>query len=121
MVNYNVKGTGLDITDEIRTYLEKKLSHVDTYLQNDPTKHVDVELQYQTSEDRKKFMAELTMTSEGALFRAEAFGDALHEAIDLATDDLTRELDKNKKKNKSLVRHGASRFKDFIRGFRKDV
>jgi ribosomal subunit interface protein len=120
-MNYNVKGTGLAITDEIRTYLEKKFAHADTCLEGDSTKHADVELELQTSEDRQKFRAEYTLSSEGAVFRAESTGDTLHEAIDLATSELNRELDRSKKKDVSRVRRGASRFKDFIRGLRRDA
>jgi putative sigma-54 modulation protein len=121
MVNYNVKGTGLDITDEIRTYIEKKFSHVDKYLDGDSTKHADVELQYQTSEDRQKWRAEFTFSTKGEVYRAEALGGSLHEAIDVAISELNHELSKHRKRGISRVRHGAAKFKDFIRGFRRDV
>ena len=115
-MNYNVKGTGLQVTDEIRTYVEKRLAHADKFLQHDTTAHADVELAFHITEG-KHYRAEFTVSSEGEVFRAEALGDSLHEAIDLAIDELTQELRKTKKKNLSLTRSGAGKFKDFIRGF----
>lgn len=117
-MNYNVKGTGVQLTDEIRTYVEKRLGHADKFLKHDSTAHVDVELQYQTSEDGKKYRAEFTLSSEGNVYRAEAMGDTLHEAIDLGAADLTSELSRMKAKSRDRVRRGAGKFKDFIRGFR---
>ncbi len=116
-MNYNVKGTGLQITDEIRTYVEKRLGHADKFLQHDTTAHTDVELAHQTSEGRQKYRSEFTLASEGNVFRAEAMGDTLHEAIDLATAELTTEVLKTKKKNLRRMRHSAVKFKEFIRGF----
>jgi ribosomal subunit interface protein len=115
-MNYNVKGTGLQVTDEIRSYIEKKLTHADKFLQHDSTAHADVEVVYHITEG-KHYRAEFTVSSEGEVYRAEALGDTLHEALDLATDELTQELRKTKKKNLSLTRSSAGKFKDFIRGF----
>jgi|GEM_PF-1050788 len=117
-LNYNVKGTGLPISDEIRTYIEKRLAHVEKIVGADSTAHIDVELQHQTSEDRPRYRAEFTFTSGSDLYRSSSFGESLHEAIDLAEGDLTRELSRNKQRNMRFVRQGAQRFKDFIRGFR---
>ncbi len=118
-MHYNVKGTGIQISDEIRTYIEKRFQHADTFLENDTTAHADVELEYQTSEERPKYRAEFTLQSRQEVYRAEAIGSTLHEAIDSATNELTKEVSRSKKKRLSLVRRGAGKFKDFIRGFRK--
>ena len=117
-MNYNVKGTGLQITDEIRDYVEKRLGRADKFLEDDSTAHTDVELEFKTSEESKKYRAEFTLTACKQSFRAEAKGDTLHEAIDLATADLTQEVTREKKKNQDLFRRGASKIKDVIRGFR---
>src|SRR4051812_15887769 len=104
MLNYNVKGTGLNISDEIRTYIEKRFAHAEKFLKDDSTAHVDVELEFQTTEDRQKYRAELTLSSEDQVYRAEALGDSLHESIDIATGELNTELNKNRKKQISRVR-----------------
>ncbi len=120
-MNYNIKGTGLSVSDEIRSYLEKRLTYVEKFLKGDSTALVDVELERQTSEDRQHYRAELTLTYSGASRRAEAIGDTLHEAIDIAVGELASELQRTKGKRMRLIRRGASKIKDFVRGFRKEI
>jgi len=115
-MNYNVKGTGLQVSDEIRTYIEKRLVQAEKFLKNDPTAHSDVEVEYRASEDRK-FRAEFTLSSEAKVYRAEAQGDTLHEAIDIAINELTQELRRTKQKKLDLFRRGASKLKDYFRRF----
>src|SRR3989344_3706271 len=45
-MNYNIKGTQLDISDELRTYAERKLAAADKFLIGDPTAHANIELQH---------------------------------------------------------------------------
>ena len=117
-MNHNIKGTGLDITPELRAYVEKKLEQPSKLLQRDPSAHVDVELEFAHGERDKKYRAEFTLAGHAALYRADARGYTMHEAIDLAVDALVRELTRAKKKRLARLRHGAGRIKDFIRGFR---
>ncbi len=117
-MNYNLKGTGLQITDEIRDYVEKKLQGADKFVGDDSTAHTDVEVVYQTSESREHYRAEFTLQYRGVVHRAEASGEKLHEAIDIATDELVQELRRTKKKSLSLIRRGSATVKDFLRGFR---
>ncbi len=118
-LNYNIKGTGLSVNDEIRAYVEKRLAHIEKFVRTDSTAHVDVEIEHQTSEDRKRYRTELTLSSGGGVFRAEALGDTLHESIDLAEGEMTREVSRAKKRTVYLARHGAMRAKEVVRGFRK--
>lgn len=118
MVNHNLKGTGLHVTDELRSYVEKKLGSAEKFLQGDSTAHADVELEFAPLRDGPKYRAEFTLSAEGAVYRAEAWGGALHEAVDLASDQLLREVHRNKKKRLALVRRGGAMIKDALRGLR---
>ncbi len=44
-MNYNIKGTDIDITDELRTYVEKKLASLDKVLEDDAAR-VDIVVSY---------------------------------------------------------------------------
>lgn len=118
MLNYNIKGTGLDISDELRTYVEKKLGSACKLIADDSTAHADVELQHLNEGRSGKYRAEFTVSCAHRIFRAEAWGSAAHEAIDIATDELSREVTSDKKKHKDIVRRGAARAKEFFRGWR---
>jgi len=117
-MHYNIKGTELAITSELRSYVEKCLSKAEVFLQNDTTAHTDVELQYSSVRDGQKYRAEFTVAAVGALYRKEEWGDTMHEAIDLASAGLVQELRQNKKKKIHFMRRGAGLAKDVLRGLR---
>ena len=119
-MQYNIKGTDLDISDEIRTYVEKKLSASEKFIQNTPA-HTDVELQYISNQESKKYRAEFTVALGGDVHRVEAHGDTLHEAVDIATGELARDLSQIKKKRQHIFRRSAMRVKEYIRGFRSKI
>lgn len=118
MINYNIKGTGLAITDELRSYVEKNLGSVEKFLAGDSTAHADVELEHAPLNDNGKYRAEFTLSSGGEVYRSEEWGSIMHEAIDLAAAQLAKELRRSKKKHLALVRRGGAAIKDAIRGLR---
>ncbi len=120
-INYNIKGTGIAITDELRTYAERQLAHAEKFLQNDPTAKVDVELQYLEGGRSGKYRAEFTVSHEGGLARAEAWGSAMHEAIDIAGGELVHELRQSKDKRINVFRRSAVKVKEYLRGWRNKV
>ena len=121
MLNYNIKGTGLDISDELRGYAEKRLAHIEKFLQNDPSTLITVELEHQAGRDGERNRAEFTVQASGSAYRAERWGETVHSAIDLAIGELVNELGRNKKKRLHLVRRSAAKVKDYLRGWRSSV
>jgi len=118
MINHNIKGTGLPITDELRTYTEKKLSGAEKFLAGDSTAHTDIELEHSPLRDGGQYRAEFTLSSESQVYRAESWGTTMHEAIDLTASQLVKELRRNKNRHIALVRRGGAIIKDVLRGFR---
>ncbi len=117
MLNYNIKGTGLEVSDELRRYAEKRLEHAEKFLQGDSTSHVDIELEYRELRHGDHYRAEFTITASGELYRAQEWGESMHLAIDMASAEVAKELRRNKKKRLHLLRRGAARIKDYIRGW----
>ncbi len=117
-MNYNIKGTDLSITPEIRSYVEKRLSVCDKFISTDPTVHADVELEFRSRQEGEKYRAEITVTTTNGMHRIEEEGGSLHEAIDLMAGELAKKLGQDKKRKQHFVRESAARFKDFVRGFR---
>lgn len=120
-MNYNVKGTELAVSDEIRGYIEKRLENADKFLREDPTAHADIECEYAPVRDGGHYRAEFNLSAAGRLYRAEAWGTTLHEAIDIATASLQHELRDFKKKKLHMLRRSAVRVKEFMRGWRRKV
>lgn len=117
MLNYNIKGTGMDVSDELRSYVERQLAHAEKFLQGDTTAHVDVELEHRSHGEGERNRAEFTVSASGTVYRAESTGESAHAAIDLAIAELQKELRRNKSRRMHLVRRGAQKLKDYLRGF----
>ena len=118
VINYNIKGTGLPVTDELCTYAEKKLAAAEKFLRGDSTAHADIECEYSQMRDGSKYRAEFTLSSGSTVYRAEEWGSTMHEAIDLAAEQLVKELRRNKRKHFHLIKRGGAAIKDTIRGLR---
>ncbi len=120
-MNYNIKGTGLEITPELREYAETRLEHAQKFLAGDSTAHAEVELEYSAARDGGKYRAEFMVSASGELYRSEEWGGGMHEAIDLALNALARELRRSKKKRLHNFRHTAVRVKEYLRGWRTKI
>lgn len=130
-MNYNLKGTGLEITPELRSYVEKRLAAADKFLGGDPVAHADAELEYDQRRDPSfaeapkgkggKYRAEFTVRVSHGLCRAEEWGSTLHEAIDAAAGEIVAELRGAKQKRLHVFRRAALRIKKYMRGLRQKV
>lgn len=117
-MQYNIKGTNLQVTDGNRSYVEKRLHALDKYFGRKSGVRIDIELEFLKDEE-KKYRAEGTLHDHGldGAFRVEATGEGLHEATDIMVNTLNLELARAKKKHIDRVRHGGLLFKNIIRGF----
>lgn len=121
MLNHNIKGTGLEITPELLAYTEKKLEHAEKFTADDTTAHVDIELEYKELGRSKKYRAEFTLSAKNNIYRAGEWGETMHEAIDIATAALAHELRRTKKKHLHVLRHSATKVKEYLRGWRRKI
>jgi ribosomal subunit interface protein len=115
-MNYNIKSTGMELTADVRDYAEKKLAHAGKLLEADPTAHADIELEHAASREGDKNRAEFTVSASGTVYRAEAWGSTMFAAVDIAVGELAKELSRGKKKRLHLLRRGAGKMKDIVRG-----
>lgn len=120
-MNYNIKGTGLQVSDELRSYAERQLAHADKLVGDDPTALANVELEYQELRHGEHYRAEFTLVCAGATYRAEVWGATMHEAIDLAGAELMGALRQSKKKRLHVLRRTGAAVKDYLRGWRSKV
>jgi ribosomal subunit interface protein len=117
-MQYNLKATDVPVTQELRAYIEKCLQHPDKFLSGDSVAHADVEIEHSALRDGGKYRAEFTVTTSHGLYRASEWGMTLHEALDLAVAELTRELRRSKSKRIDVFRRSALKVKEYLRGWR---
>jgi putative sigma-54 modulation protein len=115
----NEKGTNMEITARIRDYLLKKLEHIEKFIDaTDESAMCDVELGKTTNHHKNGdvFRTELNLHIKGKNFRAVSEMDDLFASIDIAKDEMVRELQSNKDKKVSSIRRGGARMKSFVKG-----
>src|SRR3989344_8395859 len=98
MHNYNIKGTGIEVTDELRSYVGRRLAHADKFLRGDPSARVSVELEHASLRDGDRNRAELTVAAGGAGYPAEHWGETMHSAIDVGAGGAGRGPGRHKQK-----------------------
>ncbi len=90
----------MEMTEAISNYVQEKLMSLEKFCERYSTCEVSAEVG-KTSEHHQKgkiFRAEFMMTIPGVTLRAEAIEEDLYAAIDVAKDDLKRQLIAHKEK-----------------------
>ena len=114
----NEKGTNLSITPEIRDYLYKKLEHLKKFIQGaEANALAEVELGKISNHHKSGdiFRAEINLHLAGENWRAVSEQSDLLAAIDIAKDEMVRELQSGKDKRVSLLRRGGARVKGLLK------
>ena len=111
-MNYNIKGTDVVVTDELRTYVEKKLATLDKLAGRDSAR-VDVVVAYLESEE-KQYWAEMNLHDAGEPLHAESRAATLYGAVDATASELAKELTEAKTRRKTQARHDAVKGKEML-------
>lgn len=120
-MDLNLQGTNLDLTPEIRTFLNEKLEDCFRMLgdtDRDPVTFA-VELEETTrrhpheQEDQRRYRAEATVSVPGRIIRAEGSQDDLYQSIVEMKHRLMRELRDWREKVTDERREGAREAKHF--------
>lgn len=114
----NLKTQNLNLTADIRNYLEEKLNSLDKFLPLDESIFADVDLSKTGKHHRKGyvFRAEVNLEIPKRLIRAVAEEWNLKSAIDKVRNELQREIKGNKEKKISLYKKGGRIFKKLSKG-----
>jgi putative sigma-54 modulation protein len=90
-----VNGRNVEITDWVREYVEKKVSKLERYLPQAIDARAElIHSAARAAEDR--YTAELTIWTNGRIFRAEESTSDIFASIDATVDKLSRQIDKFK-------------------------
>ena len=93
-------GRQMVVGTELKLLFEKKLKRLDKYFDDDVTAYITLA--------RKKNLdsLELTISSQGTMFRSEVTADTFQTALDEAIEKITRQIVRNKTKLKKIVYSG---------------
>lgn len=105
MLKYNIRGENIEVTDAIRSYIEKKIDKLERYFTETPDANVHVNLKVYSDKNAK---VEITIPLPNLVLRAEETSGDLYASIDLIADKLERQIRKHKTKvNRKFRDKGA--------------
>ncbi|HET8581037.1 MAG TPA: HPF/RaiA family ribosome-associated protein [Candidatus Paceibacterota bacterium] len=109
MNNVTVKTTDWQMTDELSACLDEKIAAIEKLLRDPESETVrcNVELSAIRDQHATRFRAEMTLTENGRLYRAEARGGTMRDALDQLKEGIQQQLRKSKQKHVSFLRRGG--------------
>jgi putative sigma-54 modulation protein len=94
-----IKGRNIEVTDRLRSYVDKKIGRLDRFLPE--LAEARVELSEEASQKTShRQVAQVTVRSNGTLLRAEERSNDIYAAIDAVTDKLHRQIRRYKGKRR---------------------
>ena len=98
-----VKGKNVEVTDRLRTYVERKIGKLDRYLPTITEAWVELATEdAKAAQDRQ--VCQITVRSNGTILRAEERSDDMFTAIDTVLDKMYRQIARYKGKRKNRWR-----------------
>ena len=108
-----ITGKNIDISPEVRQYIERKLDKLGRHLHKIMESKVEISEQ-KTKSPQQHFVVQVTIDSNGTLFRSQERGENLVSAIDRVVEIMDRQIKRYKGKlykkgrGSSLARGGLS-------------
>ncbi len=91
-MKFNIRGQKVEVTDAIKTYVEKRIGKLDKYFSNSTDLVANVLLKVKGKDQT----VEITIPIQKMVLRAEDTNKDLYAAIDLVSEKLERQIRKNK-------------------------
>jgi ribosomal subunit interface protein len=112
-MNIRTNTHGIELTESISSYIEKKLITIEHLLQGAaPETLIEVEIRKDHKQRKGQgFKAEINVFLPNKRLFASADHDDLYAAIDEAKDQILSELKKQNTKRKDIIRRSAARTK----------
>lgn len=99
-MNIQIKATKIDLTPEIKEYIQKKMDMLEKYLGNIIPLNCDFEIEHTTTHHVKGkfYRAECNLNLKGELLRVAKAEEELRKAIDKVKDHMAEAIKKYKGK-----------------------
>lgn len=96
----DIKATKIELTEEIKDYVQKKMDMVDKYLGKMPVINCRVEVGTTVGGQNKGkiYRTEVNLDLAGTLIRVEKTADELYKSVDKVKDHLDLQIKKHKER-----------------------
>jgi len=89
----------VELTEELRDYIDKKADKLDKFLNNINEKRIDLAFVKTAREPDNKYVAQITLRGRGFILRAEERAMDIKAAIDQVLDKIERQIERYKGKH----------------------
>lgn len=118
MLKFNIRGENVDLTDAIRSYVEKRISKLEKFLEDNVEATAHVNLKVYTN---RTYKVEVTIPLPYLTLRAEETSNDMYASIDLVTDKLERQIRKYKTRINRKSREKGLKNLEFVPGDDSDA
>ena len=118
MKNIKINAIGLELDEETKAYLMKKLESLRKFINfDDEEVTTDIRLSKETRSQRSGnlYKAEISIVTIGKKYGAKGEGDELLAAIDDMKDVISKKISSHKGKKQSLFRKGGIKIKKLLK------
>ena len=121
MININIKATNIELTLEIREYINKRIASLEKFLPTDKETDIFVEVGKDSNHHQKGpdvYFAEVRLNIPGHEFYSREENADLFTAIDTVKDEMQREIKHQKGRSQTMFVRGARSLKKRIKGMK---
>ena len=118
----NLKGTNLELTQDLKDYVEKRVTNLGKFLKNIEDNGGEVSVNFEVSRTTNHhnkgeiFHADCLINIDGEKFYASADAEDEKSAIDEIKEKIFLDINKKKNKKSALFVRGARKVKDMMKG-----
>ena len=116
MINMNIKGLHIDLTDSLKEYTRSKLSTLETFIPSDSHVHVEIgrpSVHHKTGTDI--YQAEIEVDWAGQTYFVRMTDGDLYAAIDRARDEIVEMIKSGRGKRQALWKRGRAAIKEAMK------
>jgi putative sigma-54 modulation protein len=115
-----IKGKGVEVTDRLEDYVDKKIGKLDRYLPNITEVRVELTTEgAKAAQDRQ--VCQVTVRANGAILRAEERSDDMFSSIDTVLDKIHRQIARYKGKRQNRWRGAGAQIEALPLEYEEEV
>jgi ribosomal subunit interface protein len=117
MITYIITGDSVDISDSVRSYVEKRFAGFERFMDEEVPHELQITISKNTAHQREDtIQAEVKFKIHTRDFLAIGVGGEVLPAIDMAKEELMREVTQSNAKRRTLFHRGARKIKSLLKG-----
>ena len=117
MLKLQIKATRMDLTSELQSRIEEKVTKLEKYIPDDQEVLCAVEVEHTTenSPSGYEYRAEIRLSGGGMDFYADNAEPTIESAIDQVVDEMSGQLRRDRDRQKTDVRRAGAEVKEWMR------